>query len=65
MEGEVDFDVGEGLLAKVMTAIRFLIMLSVYIGAIAVVCSVFTIKHPDGDDLTPPLYARAHSYCRN
>jgi len=55
MEGEVDFDVGEGLLAKVMTAIRFLIMLSVYIGAIAVVCSVFTIKHPDGDDLTPPL----------
>jgi hypothetical protein len=55
VEGEVEFDVGEGLLAKVMTAIRFLIMLSVYIGAIAVVCSVFTIKHPDGDDLTPPL----------
>merc|ERR1719421_1442342 len=26
VEGEVDFDVGEGLLAKVMTAIRFLIM---------------------------------------
>merc|ERR1719263_1848834 len=55
MEGEVEFDVGEGLLAKVMTAIRFLIMLSVYIGAIAVVCSVFTIKHPDGEELTPPL----------
>jgi hypothetical protein len=55
MEGEVEFDVGEGLLAKVMTAIRFLIMLSVYIGAVAVVCSVFTIKHPDGDELTPPL----------
>merc|ERR1719247_3465849 len=32
-----------------------LIAQSVYIGAIAVVCSVFTIKHPDGDDLTPPL----------
>jgi hypothetical protein len=55
VEGEVEFDVGEGLLAKVMTAIRFLIMLSVYIGAVAVVCSVFTIKHPDGDELTPPL----------
>merc|ERR1719463_870921 len=55
IEGEVEVEVGGGMLAKGMTAIRFLIMLSVYIGAIAVVCSVFTIQHPDGDDLTPPL----------
>ena len=27
-----------------MTAVRFLIMLSLYLGAIAVVCSVFTIQ---------------------
>merc|ERR1719261_2351661 len=32
-----------------------LIMLSLYIGAIAVVCSVFTIQHPEGKELTPPL----------
>jgi hypothetical protein len=55
IEGEVEFDSGEGMLAKAMTAIRFLIMLSVYGGAIAVVCSVFTIQHPDGKELTPPL----------
>merc|ERR1719271_2016244 len=55
MEGEVEYDMGQGYLAKGMTAIRFLIMVSVYSGAIAVVCSVFTIQHPDGKELTPPL----------
>merc|ERR1719375_3099403 len=55
IEGEVEVEVGSGMLAKGMTAFRFLIMLSVYCGAIAVVCSVFTIQHPDGKELTPPL----------
>ena len=30
-------------------------MLCVYASAVAVVCSVFTIQHPDGKELTPPL----------
>jgi len=30
-------------------------MLSLYTGAIAVVCSVFTLQHPDGKESTPPL----------
>merc|ERR1719398_487711 len=38
-----------------MTAFRFLIMLFVYACAVAVVCSVFTIQHPDCKELTPPL----------
>merc|ERR1719421_1128380 len=38
-----------------MTVLRFLIMLSVYSCTTAVVCSVFTIQHPDGKELTPPL----------
>merc|ERR1719181_218205 len=38
-----------------LTAFRFVIMLSIYACAVAVVCTVFTIKHPDGDELTPPL----------
>merc|ERR1719262_259041 len=42
-------------IAKVITAFRFLIMLSVYGGAVAVVCSVFTIEHPKGPEHTPPL----------
>merc|ERR1719265_1387931 len=34
---------------------RFIIMLCVYACTTAVVCSVFTIQHPDGKELTPPL----------
>merc|ERR1719265_3127033 len=57
VEGEVEFEVGEsgGFLAKAVTAFRFLVMLCVYAASIAVVCSVFTIQHPDGKELTPPL----------
>merc|ERR1719465_254214 len=43
------------VLSKCLTAVRFLIMLSAYSCAVAVVCSVFTIQHPDGEDKTPPL----------
>merc|ERR1740127_389525 len=59
VEGDVKYefegDQGQGLLPKCLTAIRFLIMLSVYACTTAVVCSVFTIQHPDGKELTPPL----------
>jgi len=56
-EGDMTYEVAEpeSMASKIMTAVRFLIMLSLYIGAIAVVCSVFTIQHPDGKELTPPL----------
>merc|ERR1719353_1533988 len=56
-EGGMEYDVGpaESWTAKGMTAFRFIIMLSVYASATAVVCSVFTIQHPDGKEQTPPL----------
>merc|ERR1719247_3895824 len=57
LEGDMDYQVADGQswLAKGMSAFRFIIMLCVYASAVAVVCSVFTIEHPDGKDLTPPL----------
>jgi hypothetical protein len=57
MEGDLELEVGDkaSFMSKVLTAFRFLIMLSLYIAIIAVVCSVFTIQHPDGKELTPPL----------
>merc|ERR1719265_184912 len=55
VEGDMEYDVGEGMLPKVLTVFRFIIMLSVYGCTTAVVCSVFTIQHPDGKELTPPL----------
>merc|ERR1719240_507517 len=56
-EGDMSYEVAEpeSMASKAMTAVRFMIMLSLYIGAIAVVCSVFTIQHPEGKELTPPL----------
>jgi hypothetical protein len=56
-DGDLYYEVegGGGGLAKGLTILRFLLMLFVYGGTIAVVCSVFTIQHPDGKELTPPL----------
>jgi len=57
IEGDAEYDLGEpnSMTSKILTAVRFLIMLSVYSCAVAVVCSVFTIQHPDGKEKTPPL----------
>merc|ERR1719446_1826436 len=57
LEGDMDYQVADGQswLAKGMSAFRFIIMLCVYASAVAVVCSVFTIQHLDGKELTPPL----------
>merc|ERR1719321_644410 len=56
VEGDVEYEIeGEGLLPKCLSVFRFIIMLCVYACTTAVVCSVFTIEHPDGKELTPPL----------
>ena len=58
VEGDVKYEFeggNQGMLPKVLTVFRFIIMLSVYACTTAVVCSVFTIVHPDGKELTPPL----------
>merc|ERR1719379_1928926 len=57
VEGDMVYKVSDEqkMLAKAITAARFLIMLCVYSGAVAVVCSVFTIEHPKGAEHTPPL----------
>jgi len=52
---DMEYEVPNAFLAKSLTVCRFVIMLLVYVAAFAVVCSVFTIKHPQGDELTPPL----------
>jgi len=56
-EGDLALEVSaeQYMAAKCVTVFRFLIMLSVYGGAVAVVCSVFTIEHPKGAEHTPPL----------
>jgi len=41
--------------AKVLSVCRWIIMVGVYVAGAAVVCSVFTIEHPDGKEHTPPI----------
>jgi len=57
VEGDFKYELKEkeSFVAKCLTAFRFLIMLTLYACTMAVVCSVFTIEHPDGKELTPPL----------
>jgi hypothetical protein len=57
IEGDFKMELKEkdSFVAKVLTAFRFLIMFTLYACTMAVVCSVFTIQHPDGNELTPPL----------
>merc|ERR1719473_2144649 len=57
VEGDVELQVGEAgsMVAKILTCIRWSIMLCIYAAATAVVCSVFTIEHPDGKEHTPPV----------
>merc|ERR1719238_1151909 len=47
-----DIEHMQGYLAKGLSVLRFLIMLCVYAGALAVVCAVFTMEHPDGKEHT-------------
>merc|ERR1719453_1296049 len=54
-EGDMEFDVPQPMLSKVLTAARWVIMLGVYVGGTAVVCSIFTIEHPKGAEFTPPV----------
>merc|ERR1719201_2328872 len=57
IDGDVKLEIDNAspTVAKGLTALRFMLMLSLYAGLIAVVCSVFTIQHPAGKEYTPPL----------
>jgi hypothetical protein len=57
VEGDFKYELKDNgsWVAKCLTAFRFLLMLTLYACTMAVVCSVFTIQHPDGKELTPPL----------
>jgi len=60
VEGDMQFTIGEdkegtSMLAKSLAVFRWIVMLSIYGAGIAVVCSVFTIEHPDGPEYTPPI----------
>jgi len=54
-EGDMVYEVSNKPIGMCLTACRYIIMLSIYIGFTAVVVSVFTLEHPDGAQYTPPI----------
>merc|ERR1719159_2214770 len=52
-EGDMVYKVGNPALASVLTVVRFLIMICIYVGFTCVIWSVFTIEHPKGPQYTP------------
>jgi len=59
--GDQQYDGVKGDYApKVLAVCRWIIMICVYVAATAVVCSVFTIEHPNGAEHTPPLSPTMH-----
>jgi len=55
VEGDVQFETENEAIKAVVTGIRYLALLAMYVGFTAVVCSVFLIEHPKDPALTPPL----------
>merc|ERR1719281_1215807 len=54
-EGDVEYKVENKMLGTCLMAIRWFVMLSVYLGIAAVIWSVFDIQHPKGPQYTPPI----------
>merc|ERR1719380_471262 len=49
------YTVDNAAIGGVLTIVRFLIMLCIYVGFTCVIYSVFTIEHPQGPQYTPPI----------
>merc|ERR1719262_1508088 len=54
-EGDVEYKVENKMLGTCLLAVRWFVMLSVYLGIAAVIWSVFDIQHPKGPQYTPPI----------
>merc|ERR1719284_1446378 len=54
-EGDMVYEVSNKPIGMCLTAGRYIIMLSIYIGFTAVIVSIFTLAHPDGAQYTPPI----------
>merc|ERR1719420_2885522 len=54
-EGDMSYTVENKMLGVFLTIGRYVIMLSIYLGASFVILSIFLIEHPKGPEYTPPI----------
>jgi len=55
VEGEMEYEVNNMVPGAIMTAVRFLITICIYVGFSCVIYSILTIEHPAGEEYTPPI----------
>merc|ERR1719333_1288713 len=57
LEGDMKYTVDgtNAAIGGVLTVVRFLIMIGIYVGFSCVIYSIFTIEHPSGPRYTPPI----------
>jgi hypothetical protein len=55
VEGDFAFSMESPLIGGAMTAVRYVCLLALYVGIVAVIYSVFVIQHPEGPAMTPPV----------
>merc|ERR1719271_1735723 len=56
-EGEIEYEIssmGTGV-ATILTILKYLILIGIYVGFSCVIWSVLTIEHPSGPQYTPPV----------
>jgi len=54
-EGDMVYDVENKWLGGILSVVRYVIMICIYVGFSCVIYSIFTIEHPKGPEYTPPI----------
>jgi hypothetical protein len=54
-EGDMEYEIENKGLGGLLTGVRYIIMICIYVGFSCVIYSIFTIEHPKGPEYTPPI----------
>jgi hypothetical protein len=54
-EGDMEYKVENKALGGILSMVRYIIMICIYVGFSCVIYSIFTLEHPKGPEYTPPI----------
>jgi len=54
-EGDMEYKVENTALGGILSMVRYVIMICIYVGFSCVIYSIFTLEHPKGPEYTPPI----------
>merc|ERR1719305_1831049 len=53
--GDVKIKVNHPICGGILEVCRWIVMISIYVGVMCIIWSIFTIQHPYGPEYTPPI----------